>query len=71
MAQRNETVVVKVGAVLDLSNGTVGKMGLSCINISLSDFYLSHSHYKTRLQLIVRDSNRDVVTAAAQGHLHL
>lgn len=65
--QRNEsTVVVKVGAVIDVS-GTVGKIGMSCINISLSDFYLSHSHYKTRIQLIVRDSHRDVVSAAAQG----
>ncbi|KAK7351327.1 hypothetical protein VNO77_10694 [Canavalia gladiata] len=66
MAQRNDTVSVKVGAVLDLSAGTVGKMGLSCINISLSDFYLSHSHYKTRLQFTFKDSKRDVVTAAAQ-----
>lgn len=71
MAQtRNETsVVVKVGAVLNISNETVGKIGLSCINMALSDFYLSHSHYKTRIQIILRDSHRDVVTAAAHGKL--
>ncbi|XP_058781055.1 glutamate receptor 2.7-like [Vicia villosa] len=68
MAQiRNESTVVKVGTVLDISNGTVGKIGLSCINMALSDFYLSHSHYKTRIQIIVRDSHRDVVNAAAQA----
>ncbi|CAL5204933.1 unnamed protein product [Lathyrus oleraceus] len=69
MAQtRNESSVVKVGAVLDISDGTVGKIGLSCINMALSDFYLSHSHYKTRIQIIVRDSHRDVVNAAAHGN---
>ncbi|KAK7351329.1 hypothetical protein VNO77_10697 [Canavalia gladiata] len=67
MAQRNDTVSVKVGAILDLSAGTVGKMGLSCINMSLTDLYLSHSHYKTRLQFIFKDSKRDIVTAAAQA----
>jgi ionotropic glutamate receptor len=71
LAQRNEIVVVKVGAVLDLSNGTnaVGIIALSCINMALSDFYDSHSHYKTRIQLIVRDTHTDVVTAGAHGTL--
>ncbi|CAJ2643707.1 unnamed protein product [Trifolium pratense] len=69
MAQpRNESnVVVKVGAVLDVTNGTVGIIGLSCINMALSDFYHSHSHYKTRIQIILRDSHKDVVTAAAHA----
>jgi ionotropic glutamate receptor len=70
MAQtrNNESsIVVKVGAVLDVTNGTVGIIGLSCINMALSDFYLTHSHYKTRIQIIVRDSHKDVVTAAAHG----
>lgn len=64
--------IVKVGVVLDLTNETVGKIGLSCIKMSLSDFYLSHSHHNTTIQLIVRDSHGDVVTAAKQGNsLHL
>lgn len=68
MAQRNnETVPIKVGAVLDITSGTIGRIGLSCINMSLSDFYLSHSHYKTRIQLTVRNSHKDVVTSASQG----
>ncbi|XP_054796823.1 glutamate receptor 2.9-like [Prosopis cineraria] len=66
VAQTSETVPVKVGIVLDLSSSTA-KMGLTCINMSLSEFYASHSHYKTRLAFFVRDSSRDVVTAAARA----
>lgn len=58
---------VDVGVVLDIDD-TIGKIGLSCINISLSHFYAKHSHYKTRLLLHARDSNRDVVAAAAAGY---
>jgi hypothetical protein len=35
--------------------------------MALKDFYDSHSHYKTRIQIILRDSHKDVVTAAAHG----
>ena len=45
---QNTTVPVNVGLVLDL-NGEVEKVALSCINMSLSDFYNSNSHCKTRL----------------------
>lgn len=64
MPNKNE---VPVGVVLDFDD-TIGKIGLSCINISLSHFYAKHSHYKTRLLLHARDSNRDVVAAAAAGY---
>ncbi|KAL9442813.1 hypothetical protein AB3S75_016221 [Citrus x aurantiifolia] len=57
-------VPVNVGLVLDI-NGEVEKVALSCINMSLSDFYNSNSHYKTRLILNTRDSKGDVVAAAA------
>ncbi|KAK2632939.1 hypothetical protein EUGRSUZ_L00861, partial [Eucalyptus grandis] len=40
-------------------------MGLSCIKMSLSDFYSSNPSYKTRLVLNVRDSKQDEVAAAA------
>ncbi|KAL6345522.1 hypothetical protein AAG906_017247 [Vitis piasezkii] len=63
MAQ-NTTIPVKVGVVLDLDTW-VGKMGLSCISMALSDFYASHGHYKTRVVTNIRDSKRDVVGAAA------
>ncbi|XP_057958723.1 glutamate receptor 2.7-like [Malania oleifera] len=35
--------------------------------MALSDFYASHSSYKTRLRLNIRDSKNDVVTAAASA----
>lgn len=63
MAQ-NTTILVNVGVVLDMDT-LVGKMSLSCISMALSDFYASHSYYKTRLILNTRDSKRDVVAAAA------
>ncbi|MED6203633.1 hypothetical protein PIB30_001331 [Stylosanthes scabra] len=62
------TRVVKVGAVLDVGGGgMVGKMGLNSITMSIHDFYVSNPHYKTRLQLILRDSQRDLLIAAAQA----
>ncbi|XP_057744673.1 glutamate receptor 2.8-like [Arachis stenosperma] len=74
MGQRNSsgattlpTRVVKVGAVLDVGGAMVGKIGLNSIRMCIHDFYVSHPHYKTRLQLILRDSQRDIVTAAAQA----
>ena len=45
---QSTTVPVNVGLVLNI-NGEVEKLALSCINMSLSDFYNSISHYKTRL----------------------
>ncbi|KAJ7958446.1 Glutamate receptor [Quillaja saponaria] len=59
-------VNVEVGVVVDTA-GSVGKMGLSSINLSISDFYASHAYYKTRLLFHVKDSNKDVVAAAAAG----
>ncbi|KAK2658478.1 hypothetical protein Ddye_005011, partial [Dipteronia dyeriana] len=55
---------VNVGVVLDVNN-EFGKIGFSCINMALSDFYTNSHDYKTRLLLNIRDSKRDVVAAAA------
>ena len=60
------TIPVNVGVVLDMDQW-MGKMGLSCISMALSDFYASHDYYKTRLVLNTRDSKDDVVGAAAAG----
>ncbi|KAK2986062.1 hypothetical protein RJ640_011503 [Escallonia rubra] len=57
------TVPVNVGVILD-KDTWAGKMGLRCISMALNDFYASHGHYKTRLVLNFRDSNRSVVRAA-------
>ncbi|KAJ9167613.1 hypothetical protein P3X46_019230 [Hevea brasiliensis] len=64
MMAQNTTISVNVGAVLDLEN-PAAKMWLSCINMALSDFYVTHSQYQTRLVLHTRDSMGDVVGAAA------
>ncbi|GLU17175.1 hypothetical protein SLE2022_335680 [Rubroshorea leprosula] len=56
-------IPVNVGVVLDLDTW-VGKLGLSCINMALSDFYSNHVDYKTKLDLKIRDSKEDIVGAA-------
>ncbi|GMY29113.1 glutamate receptor 2.8-like [Fagus crenata] len=61
---QNTTIPVNVGVILDFDAWS-GKMGLSCINMALADFYASNSNYKTRLVLNSRDSKSDVVGAAA------
>ncbi|GLT27199.1 hypothetical protein SLA2020_022160 [Shorea laevis] len=58
------TIPVYVGVVLDLDTW-IGKLGLSCINMAISDFYFNHSNYRTRLVLNVKDSEGDIVGAAA------
>ncbi|XP_048423345.1 LOW QUALITY PROTEIN: glutamate receptor 2.7 [Pyrus x bretschneideri] len=62
-AQNTTLISVHVGVVLDLDTG-FGKMGMSCIDMALADFYASHAGYKTRLVLHRRDSAEDVVVAA-------
>ncbi|XP_022730776.1 glutamate receptor 2.7-like [Durio zibethinus] len=57
-------VAVNVGVVLDFDT-QLGKIGLSCINTALSDFYAAHGSYRTRLVLNLRDSKMDVVGAAS------
>ena len=59
-ATSKNTTPVNVGLVLDI-NGEDGKVALSCINMSLLDFYNSNSHYKPRLLLNTRDSKGDVL----------
>ncbi|KAI9377954.1 hypothetical protein POPTR_018G012600v4 [Populus trichocarpa] len=66
MAKNSTSIIpMNVGVVLDFDNDLDGKIGLSCINMSLSDFYDTHGDYKTRLVLITRDSKNDVAGAAA------
>ena len=58
---------VNVGVIVDYDKW-VGKMGLSCIEMALSEFYASHGYnYKTRLMIHTRDSKQDVIGAAAAG----
>ncbi|KAM7459658.1 hypothetical protein LguiA_036652 [Lonicera macranthoides] len=72
MAQKNSTntVGVKVGVVLDMDTW-LGKIGLSCISMALTDFYASHSHYKTRLLINTRHVPSSDVVAAASAAVDL
>ncbi|XP_062098772.1 glutamate receptor 2.8-like [Humulus lupulus] len=54
----------EVGVVLDLET-PVAKIWLSRIELALSDLYASHAHFKTRLVLNIRDSKKDIVSAAS------
>lgn len=65
-AAQNETIPINVGTVIDTSI-LVGQIGLSCISMAFSDFYESHASYKTRIVLHNRDSDGDVVAAAASA----
>lgn len=56
----------QVGVILDLDS-LVGRIGLSCLSLALSDFYSAHPNYNTRLILHVRDSKGQIIEAASSG----
>lgn len=60
-----QTIPIKVGVVLDMDG--YGEITFNCLSMALSDFYSTHHHYNTRLQLTTRHSKGDVVGAAAAG----
>ncbi|CAI0376697.1 unnamed protein product [Linum tenue] len=71
-SSNNATVVVNIGVILDLNRTDfVGQVGLSCVEMAVSEFYDSHPDYTTRLAIATRDSQRDVVLAAASAALDL
>ncbi|PIA28569.1 hypothetical protein AQUCO_06800018v1 [Aquilegia coerulea] len=45
-------------------DSAIGKVGWNCIQLALSDFYSSHSDYRTKLFFHLRDSQGDNVQAA-------
>ncbi|KAJ6993958.1 glutamate receptor 2.8-like [Populus alba x Populus x berolinensis] len=57
-------VIIRVGVVLDM-NSTVGKTAESFISAAETDFYARNADYRTRISLVTRDSEGDVVTAAS------
>nr|CAB3469837.1 unnamed protein product [Digitaria exilis] len=57
---------VHVGVILDLTTG-LGKKSLLSLEMALEDLYAAHPSFATRVVLHVRDSDRDVVTAASAG----
>ncbi|XP_043710262.1 glutamate receptor 2.7-like [Telopea speciosissima] len=63
---QNTTKPFNVGVVLNF-NKLIGRIGLSSISMALSDFYATHSFYKTRLVFHTRDSKNSVVRAASMA----
>ena len=63
------TVPVRVGVILDLATA-LGKKSLLSLEMALEDFYAAHPNFTTRVEFHVRDSDRDVVTAASAGIRH-
>lgn len=59
---------IPIGIVVDL-NSSIGSMAIQCIQMAYQDFYKNHSHYQTRLDLRIGDSENDVVTAASAGNI--
>ncbi|XP_020264749.1 glutamate receptor 2.7-like isoform X2 [Asparagus officinalis] len=62
----NQTAPFHVGVLLDLDT-LVGKMGWISILMAIDDFYDLHRNYTTRVVLHARDTNNDIVQAAASA----
>ncbi|KAG6409698.1 hypothetical protein SASPL_127740 [Salvia splendens] len=60
-----QTIPIRVGVILDMDG--YGEMAFNCLSMALSDFYSTHSHYKTRLLLTNRPPKGDVIGAASAG----
>ncbi|XP_040373420.1 glutamate receptor 2.1 [Rosa chinensis] len=61
---RKSQQMVNVGVILDLGT-PVGKTAQRCISMALSEFYARNANYRTKLNLTVKDSRNDVVSAAS------
>ncbi|WOL18107.1 glutamate receptor 2.9-like [Canna indica] len=57
-------VQFNVGVILDMATW-VGNVSLTCMKMAMEDFYATHANYRTRVNLISRDSVEDVVVAAS------
>jgi len=57
---------VRVGLVVDLSS-IQGKILETSFNLALSDFYGINNGYRTRVSVLVRDSQGDPIIALAAG----
>ena len=64
-AKRNKTTV-HIGAIFDSEYDRTGKIGLSCIDLALSDFNDTHPHFKSKFLLHAKDiKKRDSTVSAA------
>ena len=67
-AQNRAVKNVKIGVVVDYSQ-LIGRMGLNCISMAISEFYesIDGRHYNTRLELQPKDSKFVDIGAASSG----
>ncbi|PRQ37566.1 putative periplasmic binding protein-like I [Rosa chinensis] len=61
---RKSEQMVNVGIILDLGT-PVGKTSQRCISMALSEVYARNANYRTKLNLTLKDSRNDVVSAAS------
>lgn len=59
--------IVPLGVILDLHSET-GKVAQNYTYMALKDFYTKNANYQTRLNLLWKDSRKDVVVAASEGN---
>ncbi|XP_065850438.1 glutamate receptor 2.2-like isoform X2 [Euphorbia lathyris] len=63
-SENTTAISVNVGVIGNMED-SVGKMMLRCMEMAISDFYQTNSHFQTRILLHTRDSMEDVIGAAA------
>ncbi|KAL3819383.1 hypothetical protein ACJIZ3_005288 [Penstemon smallii] len=63
---QNNSTLVNVGVVLDLDS-LVGRIGMTSLSLSLSDYYSIDRNFSAKIVLHVRDSNGQIIDAAASG----
>ena len=66
MLSQKTPVSISVGVVLDLQ-ALEGRISQTSLYLALEDFYVSHANYSSRLQLLFRDSKKDIIVAASEG----
>ncbi|KAK4485680.1 hypothetical protein RD792_008324 [Penstemon davidsonii] len=60
------TTLVNVGVVLDLDS-LVGRIGMTSLSLALSDYYSIDRNFSAKIVLHVRDSNGQIIDAAASA----
>ncbi|URE21657.1 hypothetical protein MUK42_11669 [Musa troglodytarum] len=62
--ENRTTLAFRVGVILD-NETWVGNVSWACMSMAMDDFYSTYPNYTTRVALIGKDSNEDVVSAAS------
>ncbi|KAK4485688.1 hypothetical protein RD792_008332 [Penstemon davidsonii] len=62
----SSTTLVNVGVILDLDS-LVGRIGMTSLSLALSDYYSIDRNFSAKIVLHVRDSNGQIIDAAASA----